>query len=259
MHAPHSAIRDDPALPYHLRWVWDGTAPDDRHVLVRCYHGLGDTLQFARFLPALAARAASVTFEVQPRLACLFGDFPVRVVPFDPARPHPPAEVNIESMELARALGIAPAEAPPAWLHRPAFHLPPGTIGLCCRTGDWDPERAIPPHLLEPLSHCRTCFSLDLGRSPLAVLNPGGCPDDIEATAALIAGCELVVSADTMVAHLAGALGKPAILLLRDEPDWRWAGGSGRSEWYPDFRLIRQPAPGAWEPAVAQLLQEIKA
>ncbi|MBO0749878.1 MAG: hypothetical protein J2O44_05560, partial [Porphyrobacter sp.] len=62
------ATRDDPAQPCHLRWVWDGRPFDGCDVLVRCYRGLGDTLQFARFLPALVKRAASVTVECPPRL-----------------------------------------------------------------------------------------------------------------------------------------------------------------------------------------------
>ena len=66
------ATRDDPSLPYHLRWVWDGTPPDGRAVLVRCYHGYGDTLMFSRYLPLLAQRAGSVTVEMQPRLVPLF-------------------------------------------------------------------------------------------------------------------------------------------------------------------------------------------
>src|SRR5690242_16871168 len=68
--------RDDPRLPYHLRWVWDGRSVWDRHVLVRCYHGLGDTLQFARYLPALRARARSVTLECQPPLLPLLASLP---------------------------------------------------------------------------------------------------------------------------------------------------------------------------------------
>ena len=72
------ATRDDPSQPHHLRWVWDGTPPDGRDVLVRCYHGLGDTLQFARFLPALSGRAASVTVEAPAALVPLLSDLPSR-------------------------------------------------------------------------------------------------------------------------------------------------------------------------------------
>ena len=89
------ATRDDPAMPYHQRWVWDGRAFDSEDVLVRCYHGLGDTIQFARYLPILASRAASVRLEVQPRLIELLAGLPgiAELIPFDPAqglhRPRP--------------------------------------------------------------------------------------------------------------------------------------------------------------------------
>ena len=104
------ATRDDPAAPYHVRWVWDGRPFDGRRVLVRCYHGLGDTLQFARYLAPLRRRAAHVTLEVQAPLLTLLGGMPGvdALVGFDPARPLPPSECDIEIMELAHALRLAP-------------------------------------------------------------------------------------------------------------------------------------------------------
>src|SRR5690348_1090555 len=86
------ATRDDPTQPYHRRWVWGGRPLDGRHVLVRCYRGLGDTLQFARYLPLLAERAASVTLEAPPRLLPLLERVPGldRLLAFNPARPAPP-------------------------------------------------------------------------------------------------------------------------------------------------------------------------
>src|SRR5690349_7438746 len=94
--------RDDPNLPYHLRWLWDGTPIDGRHVLVRCYHGLGDTLQFARFLPVVAARAASLHVEAQPALIPFLERIPGpdRFIPFKPAMPTEPRECDVEIMEL---------------------------------------------------------------------------------------------------------------------------------------------------------------
>jgi len=252
------ATRDDPRLPYHLRWVWDGTDPARRHVLVRCYHGLGDTLQFARFIPELARRAASVTVEAPPALVGLLAALPCAVFPFDQSRPAKPSEVDIEIMELSEALQLEPDAAEPRWLEPNGFTLPPGTIGLCCRAGDWDAERSVPEALLAPLAAAHPCLSLDIGRSALPVLNPGGCPQDMAATAALLAGCAVVVTVDTMIAHLAGALGKPVLLLLRDAPDWRWVHESGRSPWYPWFSLFPQPSPGAWEPVIAAVLQELQ-
>ncbi len=88
------AGRDDPSLPNHLRWLWDGRDYRGRHCLVRCYHGLGDAIQFARFLPLLAARTASLTVEAQSRLIPLLRRMAlaadagsIRFAPFDLAPP----------------------------------------------------------------------------------------------------------------------------------------------------------------------------
>ncbi len=249
------STRDDPRLPYHLRWVGDGRPFDGRRVLVRCYHGLGDTIQFARYLPLLAGRAASVSLEVQPRLLPLLADLPgiAELIPFDPARPAAPAECDIEITELPFALRLPPTAAPPPYLRWTPAALPQGTIGLCYGAGDWDAGRSIPPSLLAPLCRGRTCLSLVAEPTGLPVINPAGCPFDMEATASLVASCALVITVDTMIAHLAGALGRPTWLLLKAEPDWRWTPGSPTSLWYPTMRLFHQPRPGAWEPVLAEV------
>lgn len=252
------AERDNPALPYHLRWVWDMSPLDGCDVLVRCYHGLGDTIQFLRFLPELRRRAASVTLEIQPRLIRLLpADIADRVVPFDPARPLKPAQRDVEIMELSFALRVPPAACPPLDLAVPPAELPPGTIGLCCASGDWDAQRSIPPELLTPLLEARACVTLDAQATTLPVRNPQGCPFDMAETAALVAGCSLVITVDTMIAHLAGALGRPVWLLLKHAPDWRWAPETGRSEWYPSARLYAQPYPGDWTGAVEAVARDL--
>lgn len=253
--------RDDPGLPYHLRRVWDRRDVTGREVLVRCYHGLGDTIQFLRFLPALRQRAASVTLEIQPRLLPLLGvDLSVdRAIPFDPARPHAPAECDIEIMELSFALQARPAEFPPPYLNVIPAALPPNTIGICTQAGNWDRARSLPAELLRPLCQGRECITLNPEPSPLPVRNPEGCPFDIPQTAALIARMALVVTVDTMVAHLSGALNRPTWLLLKHEPDWRWAPQSGRSEWYPSMRLYAQPEPGDWETVVGAVHRDLAA
>ncbi len=259
------ATRDDPALPYHLRWVWDGTPVAGRHVLVRCYHGLGDTLQFARFLPALRARAASLTVEAQPELLPLLATVagPDRLVAFDVAAPLPPSECDIEVMEIGHALRLRPDAAPPPYLRAAPAALPPGTLGLCHQAGGWDADRSLPPALLAPLT-ARPCVILQPRATALRVLNPGGCTADIAETAALVAGCERVVTADTMVAHLAGALNRPTALLLKHDADWRWGTrqgdvGHATSPWYPATRLYRQPAPGDWASAVGRVMADLAA
>ncbi|MDP1027728.1 glycosyltransferase family 9 protein [Sphingomonas sp. KR1UV-12] len=252
------ATRDDPALPYHQRWVWDGRAVDGREVLVRCYHGLGDTIQFARYLPVLAERARFVTLEVQPHLATLLAGLGVdRIVPFDPARPLPPAECDIEITELPCALGVSPADlAAPYIAHLPAA-LPPDTIGLCHRAGDWDPEREVSEALLQPLCARYDCLTLAAAPTRLPVLNPAGCPLDMAQTAALVAGVDLVVTVDTMIAHLAGAMGRPTWLLLKSEPDWRWSPCARDSAWYPTMRLYAQPRAGDWAAVLDDVIADL--
>ncbi len=253
------ATRDDPSLPYHQRWVWDGRPFDGMDVLVRCYHGLGDTIQYARHLPTLAKRARSLTVEAQPRLCGLLAGMACvdRLIPFDPAHPAKPLACDLEITELPFALREPPAAAPPPYLHAPAAALPAGTIGLCYSAGEWDPARCVPPALLEPPCAGGPAITLVAEPTALPVLNPEGCPFDVDATAALVAGCDLVVTVDTMIAHLAGALGRPTWLLLKHEPDWRWMPGARDTPWYPRMRLYPQRTAGDWAPVIAEVAQDL--
>lgn len=248
------AQRDDPGLPYHLRWVWDGRPFDGRHVLVRCYHGLGDTVQFARFLPLLHERAASVTVEVQPRLLPLFRVHPGidRLIPFDVAAPAAPLDCDIEIMELPFALRAAPAAVPPVLPPVPPAPLPPGCVALCWRGGDWDGARSVPETLMAPL--CRApAVSLVAAPTDLPVINPQGCPMDMAQTAGIISGAALVITVDTLIAHLAGSLNRPTWLLLKHDPDWRWPVEGSCTPWYPSMRIFHQDRPGDWQGVIARV------
>jgi hypothetical protein len=242
------ATRDDPRLPYHLRWVWDGSPFAGRDVLVRCYHGLGDTLMFSRFLPLLARRAARVTVEMQPHLVPLFQAFPGidRLVPFDVARPLPPQDCDIEIMELPLALRACPSNAPlPALDVTAPARLPPGTVALCWAAGEWDARRSVPEAMFAPFC-TGPALSLMPGPTALPVLNPDGCPLDILQTAQLVAGSALVVTVDTMIAHLAGILQRPVWLLAQHDPDWRWPTEATSTPWYPTMHVWRQSTRGDW-------------
>ena len=233
---------------------------DGQAVLVRCYHGLGDTLQFARFLPALRARASHVTLEVQPELLPLLSTIPGpdRILPFIPHAPTPPSPCDIEIMELAHALRLAPQAAPPPTLRAPPVPTVPHAIGLCWQAGDWDPARSIPASDLVPILACgRPLYCLHPRPAPPGFLNPAGCPADIAQTARVIAGLELVVTVDSMIAHLAGTLGRPTWMLLRHDADWRWMTDTARSPWYSSMRLFRQAAAGAWAPVIAAVSEEL--
>ncbi len=254
------ADRDDPGAPYHQRWVWDGRPFDGRRVLVRCYHGLGDTLQFWRYLAPLRARAASLTVEVQPELLALLAGSPGpdRLVPFDPAHPAPPQECDIEIMELAHALRLRPPPAP--YLHVPPMERPEAgpLIGLCWSAGGWDPRRSMPLGLLRDLPGC--LISLQRGEAAAG----SGLPDPLHQspsvlrTAQLMMTLDAVVTVDTMVAHLAGALGRPTFLLLQHRADWRWMEGRSDSPWYPSMRLYRQAVAGEWRAPVARLRHDLQ-
>ena len=256
---------DDPRLPYHLRRVWDGCRPEGRDVLVRCYHGLGDTLQFVRYLPALRQRVASLTLEVQPQLVPLLCSFSAvdRLVPFDPAAPLPASRCDLEMMELAHALRIHPSALPPPYLHAAPAALPAANgpvIGVCWPSGEWDLRRSVPLDMLSrAVSAPRRRFVRlhpDKAQPPLAFINARQRLDSILTTAGLVAACDIVVSVDTMVAHLAGAMGRPVLLLLRRDADWRWGTGE-RCAWYPRTLLLRQEVEGDWSVPLAALRRRL--
>ncbi len=240
--------RDDASRPYHERWVWDGRDLADRRVTVRCYHGLGDTLQFARFLPALRARAAHVTLEAQPALCPVLAGLPGidRLVPFDPEHPVTATD-DVEIMELPHALRVHPTGAP--YLAVPPVPVPNARLGVCWQAGSWDPARSLPLDQLHPLL---PPGAVSLQRGAAGLPDPlGGCMS-VLATAGLVASLDCVVTVDTMVAHLAGALGRPVHLLLRADADWRWGRGH-RTAWYARTHLHRQHRPGDWSAALESL------
>jgi len=269
------ATRDDPALPYHLRWLWDGRALEGRRVLVRCYHGLGDTLQFCRYLPLLRRRVAGLTLEAQPELIPLLRSLPGpdRLIPFRPEAPVPASNCNIETpqcdievMELAHALRLVPDGAP--YLAAEPLPRPDGDtlVGLCWQAGGWDPGRSVPLPVLAPLGRVPGVRLISLQRGPgLDELTDAGAPPvldigdrstDVLAVARLLATLDLVVTVDTMIAHLAGALGRPTWLLLQAAADWRWMSGR-QSLWYDSVRLYRQTEPGQWADPLAQMQADL--
>lgn len=258
--------------PEHLRW--DGTPPAGRSVLVRCEHGLGDTLQFMRFVPHLGAR--HVHFLVQPHLVDLLRDAPglgdVRNYWTDD--PLPPHEVDLEVMELAYALRMRLAKLPPPYPHlrgqlraRHAMGLPDEgrlRVGLLWAASEWDASRNVPLPALAPLFALEDVrfYALQQGeaaRDPLLqrldieILSPR--TREIPAAAAAMCAMDLVICVDAMPAHLAGTLGIPTWVLLKHEADWRWMDAREDTPWYPTLRLFRQPRPGDWA-AVAQQVAE---
>ena len=245
--------RDCPHSPYHERWVWNGQSLNGCRVVVRCYHGLGDTLQFVRFLPALRACAAHVTLEIQPELLTLAGETVADlVIPFDQAAPVR-AEHDIEIMELQHALRSHPGGGP--YLAVTPAPVPSAKTGVCWQAGGWDPDRSLPLTQLRPVL---PAGSISLQRGATGLPDPIRGTMDVLATARLIASLDRVITVDTMVAHLAGALGRPVHLLLKADADWRW-GRCRRTAWYANTTIHRQQRAGDWSAALESLDAALRA
>jgi len=273
------------ALPLHLQWVWDGAPLDGKSVLVRCHHGLGDVIQFIRFAAPLRARARRVVVEAVPEILPLIGGVAGvdEALPIGPRAAAPPHDVAIELMELPHALRVDLAAIPrrvpylradparTAALRRAIGGGRAFTVGVAWAAGSWRPERSFPVRLLRRLAVVPGVVLVNMQRGPaLAKLSAaateapplrdwGGRTTDLAETAAALRAVDLVVSVDTVVAHLAGALAVPVWTLLHFAADWRWMAGRQDSPWYPTMRLFRQPAPGAWRPVIAEVAAALAA
>jgi hypothetical protein len=264
--------------PHHL--CWDGTPLEGRSVLVRCEHGLGDTVQFLRFVPRLVRGARAVHLMIQPTLLPLFAGAPELGTVHDGWTawwPPPEHDVEIEIMELAYAARATIADLPPPYPHlaaRVAGQLPVAVprdgllnVGLLWAASEWDGSRSIALETLAPLLRTEGArfFSLQQGTAgrdarlePLGIVPLARHTGEIVAAAAALLHLDLVICVDNMLAHLAGTLGRPTWLLLKHEADWRWMDGRADSPWYPGMRLFRQPAPGDWASVVAAVREALR-
>jgi hypothetical protein len=263
------------SVPRHLQPIWDGTALAGRHVLVRCYHGLGDTLQFIRLVPCLTAIAASVTVWAQPVLIPLLRGTPGigDLLPLHDGTPEVAFDAEVEIMELPHVFRITPealASMPvpylrPACPPTPPRAVPAGlAVGLVWQAGGWDPRRSVPPALLRPLATIPgvTPHLLQRGPALAEVLPDFGIADgsdDVLQAACRMAALDLVLTVDSMPAHLAGALGLPVWTMLHADADWRWMRDRADSPWYPTMHLFRQARPGDWDSVVAAVEVALRA
>ena len=255
---------------------WDGTAPAGRTLLVTTEQGLGDSLQFIRFAAPLAERGARVVVCAQAPLVRLLASAPgvSEVCAYD--EPLPAYDAHVPLVALPGALGVTmealPARVPylaadPARRAEIAAALAPfagarriGVAWSGSRENTLNRRRSIPLAALAPLFGLPGCawFSLhrsvdedDIARVPEArALRRLPAREDFDGMAALVAELDLVISVDTSIAHLAGALARPVFVLLASAADWRWHPRRGASPWYPTARLFRQPRPGDWATVV---------
>jgi len=263
-------------------WVREPGA--GRSVLVYAEQGIGDTIQFARYLPALARLGWHVVLESQPALSRLLRslDGPSEVVAKGAPLPAVDAQVPLLSLPAAFGTTLETIPAPKSYLSAPSADWPELRAARGRRLGlVWagNPEHkndanrslseAAVSRLLAGIGDRPdlSLFSLQVGprRSDLAtpglvghrIVDLAPRLTDFAETAAAIAALDLVIAVDTSVIHLAGALGRPGWLLLPFSPDWRWLLERNDSPWYPSLRLYRQSVPGNWTGPIDAVLDDL--
>lgn len=252
--------------------LWRGEALDGRRILLHCEQGLGDSVQFLRFLPQVRARGGRIVLELPRGLVRMAGEIEGLEACVVHGNPLPCFDVQLPLMSLPLVLGLRseaiPAAVPylpiPASAREQAMrrNWPAGDrrIGLVWAgnpTQSNDRWRSMPFTALAPLCNQTGMrfYSLQVGaaaqqcdRARVADLTAE--IGDMADTAALIEQLDLVITVDTSVAHLAGALGRPVWVLLAHNADWRWGVEGEHCPWYPTARLFRQSALGDWRTVV---------
>jgi tetratricopeptide (TPR) repeat protein len=272
------------AAPWQDRPRWNG-AQDlaGRSFLLFAEQGLGDTLQFLRYVPLVAARARAVVLVVQPPLLPLAHALAPNCHVLAVGAPVPATDFQCPLLSLPLAFGTTPGHVPAPI---PYLHADPDRVGQWRqRLGAaaerkvgiaWsgnpahrnDRNRSLPLALLQQLATPGWQF---LGLQPElregdraaleawpALVNLGPELRDFADTAAVMQSLDLVISVDTSVAHLAGALGRPVWILLPHSPDWRWMMQRRDTPWYPAARLYRQAAPGGWPAVLAEVRHDLQ-
>jgi tetratricopeptide (TPR) repeat protein len=264
-----------------LPWLGD-EAVAGKSILLHAEQGFGDTIQFVRYAPLLASWGAKVICEVQPELQPLLSQLPdVTVIASGRMRPafdlHTPLlslplafKTQAGTIPYALPYLAAPAERVADWRDR----LPPGRpragfVWSGSSTHKNDANRSIALARMAPLfeNPSLSCLSLqtdlrDADRDTLRglpnLVHLGDDIRDFTDTAAIISLLDVVIAVDTAVAHLAGALGKPVVILLPFAADFRWMRHRDDTPWYPTAKLMRQPAFGDWDSVIVRLRDELR-
>jgi hypothetical protein len=265
--------------------LWDGLPFAGKRVMIRCLHGFGDAIQFLRYARLVRQQAVSVAVQTHPQLVSLFKGAPyidgVTTWKDGPGLRHRDWDQQIEVMELPRAfrttLAGIPAQTPYLYVDRQYVEGSPLAgrarrklrVGVLWEGGEWNPARNVPFSEIMPLltvpnvdvySFQRGPGREELRGSGLAdfIVDLSGEARDSVYFAADLMHIDLLITVDTMAAHLAGALGRPVWVLLPLEADWRWMLDRADSPWYPTMCLFRQKKEGDWRAPVTEILRELE-
>jgi Flp pilus assembly protein TadD len=266
--------------------LWLGEYPLGRRtILVHAEQGLGDTIQFVRYVPQLAKGGAKVVLEVQPELVQLLARVEGVAAVVARGDALPPFDVHCPAGSLPRALRSELASIPATVPYLSASDeriakwrariepLPSPRIAIAWSgraTHANDRNRSLAFEQLRPLFNLGRGSFVSIQRElrdgdadALAglpnVTHVGGALDDFDDTAAVMALVDLLIAVDTSVVHLAGAVARPVWVLLPFQPDWRWLLDRTDSPWYPTARLFRQAQPGAWDDVLARVHEALAA
>ena len=262
---------------------WEGQDLGGQSILLHAEQGLGDAIQFVRYASLVAQRGARVILYSPPRLARLLERLPdvSEVVPVDADSPCPRTDWVCSLLDLPGVLQIDPHVAPTPCPYLPINTpprplLPPARsfrIGIVwagnannerdrhrsCRLDDFAALLDLPDTEFLSFQLGPRAGELQTSGWRGLIRDAGRKLAPFEATADALAEVDLVITVDTAMAHLAGALGRRVWTLLAFAPDWRWQLGRIDTPWYPTMRLFRQPAPNDWAGAFRQVRRELAA
>lgn len=261
---------------------WEGTALNGRHALIFAEQGFGDTLQYSRFATVAAKQGGPVTLVCQPELVRLMRSLEGVTNVHSITEPLPKHDVHfalqslpgmfdtvVETIPLSQGYLKPDAQQMLHWRDRLASEQRRLKVGIAW-TGRKhpDPKRSIPTKALAPLGRVEGVRFYSLQKVDMSSPHPKPPPiemvdfmgemHDFADTAALMANLDLVITIDTSIAHLAGAIGKKVWILLPFLPDWRWMLERDDSPWYASARLFRQPSRGDWQTPVNELVDALR-
>lgn len=274
------------SLPQHnfTQPAWDGSDLSGRRILLFAEQGIGDAIQFARYVPLVAKRGGRVVLGCHPELVNLFKSIVGVEQVFTEGDPVPQFDVYYPLLSLPlifkTTLETIPSNIPylradPSKVRRwrklldESFGIKVGLVWAGRLTHADDRNRSLKLNDFADLARATNASFINLQKGPAAaqvneaplglkLLDRTDELKDFSDTAALVECLDLVIAVDTAVAHLAGAMGKPVWVLLPFLPDWRWMLGRDDSPWYPTLRLFRQPAIGDWKKPIDEIVRSLQ-